>query len=229
MKKCNFPPKRKPVLVSVTDIGHGRGGPLVACHQTDGLWLLKKSSAVEYSVVDKFLLLRTAQSGNIWFNKLEIKREKRKEIRKSSPLGLNIGQKYLNVATTPHHGPLHLPHMKFNPFGLLTEHLLCQVGLTQFPATCCGPAVTLRLPPSHPSGGDDGLLLRATLGAPGWGYHSAVGPCRTWSHPSLLLTGLGATCVCSVLYERHSELMTDPRYVPCDWCTGSQDILPLLM
>lgn len=141
------------------------GGPLVACHQADGLWLLKKSSAVEYSVVDKFLLLRTAQSGNIWFNKLEIKREKRKEIRKSSPLGLNIGQKYLNVATTPHHGPLHLPHMKFNPFGLLTEHLLCQMGLTQFPATCCGPAVTLRLPPSHPPGGDDGLLLKATLGA----------------------------------------------------------------
>lgn len=230
-KQCEemqFPPERKPVLVLVTDICRGEG-PFR--RTPSGGWAVATERILccgVFSCCQLFIITYSTEREYLVQSKLEIKREKSRKIRKSPPLGLNIGQRYFNVAT-PRHGTPHLPHMKFNPFSLLTKHLLCQVGLTHFPATCCGPAVTLRLPPSHPPGGDDRLLLRATTGAPGWGHRSAVGPCQTWSHPGLLLTGPGATCVCSVLFESHSELMTDPRYVPCDWCTGSQDILPLSM
>lgn len=79
-------------------------------------------------------------------SKLEIKREKSRKYRRLSPLGLKTGQKYLNVAKACHGIPC-LPDVKFSPFVFLTKHLLYQVGLTQFPATCCAAAATLRLPP----------------------------------------------------------------------------------
>ena len=79
-------------------------------------------------------------------SKLEIKREKSRKNRRPSPLGLKTGQKYLNVAKACCSTP-RLPDVKFSPFVLLTKHLLYQVGLTQFPATCCAAAATLGLPP----------------------------------------------------------------------------------
>lgn len=124
-------PQKKASLGLVTDIGRGGGGGGGSRGMPSGGWLCSTRllPTFNYYVQHRAGAFGSkrirSKKGKEWENKtvFALRSERWTEVRKRS-------------CPAPWHP--HSPHTKLNPFGLLTEHLLCHMGLTQFPATCCG-------------------------------------------------------------------------------------------